>query len=68
VKIDMPKKNNRIDKLVVHHKKDGTLGVTRARKVVKQDITKEQFLTNLEKVARPINKDTAKSDLGNSET
>ncbi len=36
--------------------------MTRPRKVVKQDITKEQFLANLSKVCQPLSKESAKSD------
>lgn len=35
----------------------------RPRKVVKQDITKDEFLANLGKVCRPIGKESSESDL-----
>lgn len=35
----------------------------KGHKMVKQDITKEDFLSNLSKVCQPINKEPAKSDL-----
>lgn len=40
----------------------------RTRKVVKQDITKEQFLAKLGKVCQPISKEPAKPDSGTSGT
>jgi len=49
----------------IHRKSDG---VIRPRKVVKQDITKEQFLTVLDKVCQPIRKDSIESDSEKSET
>ena len=36
---------------------------TRVRKVVKQDITRDEFLANLGKVCRPIGKESSESDL-----
>ncbi len=42
--------------------------LTKKRKIVKQGITKEQFLANLGKVCQPISKESAKSDLEKTET
>jgi hypothetical protein len=42
--------------------------IVRTRKVVKQDITKEQFLANLGKVCQPISKESSESDSKKSET
>jgi hypothetical protein len=39
-----------------------------SRKVVKQEITKEEFLANLDKVCQPISKESTKSDLEKFET
>jgi hypothetical protein len=41
---------------------------TRVRKVIKQDITKDEFLANLGKVCRPIGKESTESDLEKTET
>ena len=44
-------------------------GITkRPRKLVKQDITKDEFLANLGKVCRPICKESSESDSEKSET
>lgn len=40
----------------------------RQRKVIKQDITKDEFLANLGKVCRPIGKESNESDLEKTET
>ena len=50
---------------VAHH-----MGKTneRPRKLVKKDITKDEFLANLGKVCRPIGKESNESDLEKSET
>jgi hypothetical protein len=40
----------------------------RPRKVVKQDITKEEFLAVLNKVCQPISKESNESDSEKSET
>jgi hypothetical protein len=37
-------------------------------KIVKQDITKDEFLANLGKVCRPIGKESNESDLEKTET
>jgi hypothetical protein len=41
---------------------------TRVRKVVKQDITRDEFLANLGKVCRPTGKESSESDLEKTET
>ena len=40
----------------------------RPRKLVRKDITKEEFLANLGKVCRPIGKESSESDLKKTET
>ena len=40
----------------------------KGHKMVKQDITKEEFLANLGKVCQPISKESAKSDSEKSGT
>ena len=41
---------------------------TRVRRVVKQDITRDEFLANLGKVCRPIGNKSNESDLEKTET
>ena len=40
----------------------------RPRKLVRKDITKDEFLANLGKVCRPIGKESNESDLEKTET
>jgi hypothetical protein len=40
----------------------------RPRKLVRKDITKDEFLANLGKVCRPIGKESSESDLEKTET
>ncbi len=40
----------------------------KGRGIIKQEITKEEFLTNLGKVCQPISKESSESDSGKSET
>ncbi len=42
--------------------------LTRERKIVKKDITKEEFLANLGKVCQPISKEPSESDSKKTET
>lgn len=58
----MPRKIVRKDMKVKARKTSGSFRITRPRKVVKQDITRDEFLANLGKVARPIDKETLESD------
>jgi hypothetical protein len=46
----------------------GDIKQERPRKVIKQDITKDEFLANLGKVCRPIGKEPNESDLEKTET
>ena len=48
--------------------KMGDMKHDRPRKVIKQDITKDEFLANLGKVCRPIGKESNESDLEKTET
>ncbi len=50
---------------IKHHK--GNLEA-RPRRIVKKDITKEEFLANLSKVCQPISKESSESDSEKSET
>jgi hypothetical protein len=57
-------KDKRIRKTSGNWRGDMKMGnkPTRVRKVIKQDITKDEFLANLGKVCRPINKVDDKSN------
>ena len=49
-------KNKRNDKRNSGRKIRADIKIERPRKVIKQNITKEEFLTTLEKFAQPVNK------------
>lgn len=57
--------DSKVGKIIGHSIADAKI---RPRKVIKQDITKEEFLAVLNKVCQPISKEASESGSGKTET